>query len=61
MAKILICDPIAQKGMDMLKEAGHDVTIETYTPEQLEVEIAKYDGVIVRSATKIRVPHIKAG
>ncbi len=60
MAKILVADAIAKEGIELLKKAGHDVVVESYDADQLKVEIPKYDGVIVRSATKIRVPHIEA-
>lgn len=59
MAKILIADAIAKEGIELLKNAGHDVVVEKYDADQLKVEIPKYDGVIVRSATKIRVPHLE--
>jgi D-3-phosphoglycerate dehydrogenase len=61
MAKILIADAIADEGIQLLKDAGHDVVVEKYDADQLKIEIAKYDGIIVRSATKVRAPHIEAG
>ncbi|MEZ4812633.1 MAG: hydroxyacid dehydrogenase [Caldisericia bacterium] len=60
MAKILIADAIAKDGIELLKNAGHEVVVESYDADQLKTEISKYDGIIVRSATKVRVPHIEA-
>lgn len=61
--KILVCDPISPRGVDMLKEAGHDVKVwDDITPEQLDEVIGEYHGIIVRSRTKVRKPTIeKAG
>lgn len=57
--KILVCDPIAPKGIEMLKEAGHDVKVwDDITPEQLDENIAEYHGIIVRGRTKVRQPTI---
>ena len=60
--KVLVCDPIADKGVELLKEAGHDVDVKTgMSPEELLACIADYHAVIVRSATKIRKPAIDKG
>jgi D-3-phosphoglycerate dehydrogenase / 2-oxoglutarate reductase len=52
--KVLVTDPLEQKGLQILKDAGFEVK-ETgkLTPEQLCEVIEKYDAVIVRSGTKI--------
>ncbi len=58
--KILVCDPIATEGVELLKKAGHDVKVwDDITPEQLNECVADYDGVIVRSRTKVRQPTIE--
>jgi len=58
--KILVCDPIAPRGVEMLKEAGHDVKVwDDITPEQLDEVIGEYNGVIVRSRTKVRKPTLE--
>ena len=60
--KILIADKIADKGINMLRDAGYDVDIITgQTEEQLVAIIPAYDAVIVRSASKITRPIIEAG
>ena len=60
--KVLICDTIAEEGVKKLKDAGHEVTIKTgLSPEKLVDFIEPFHAVIVRSATKVRTPAIKAG
>ena len=54
MAKVLVADKISTGGVDVLKNAGLDVDVKTGLSEDELVEIApQYDGIIVRSATKI--------
>jgi len=61
MAKILISDPIAKAGVDLLQKEGHEVIIKKMTPEELVGSIGDYDAIIVRSATKVTADVIKAG
>ena len=57
--EILVCDPISPKGVEILKAAGHEVDVnDNISAEDLDKVIRKYDGVIVRSRTKIRQPQI---
>ena len=57
--KILVCDKIAPEGVKRLEAAGHEVDVRTgLAPDELEKVIEPYHAVIVRSATKIRKPHI---
>ncbi len=59
--KILVADKIADKGIDMLRNAGYDVDVRTdQTEEQIVATAAEYDAIIVRSATKITRPIIEA-
>ncbi|HKM78125.1 MAG TPA: hydroxyacid dehydrogenase [Candidatus Bathyarchaeia archaeon] len=61
-AKILICDPIHQDGITLLKNAGFEVSEKpTITATELEQEIAGYDAVIVRGRTKITAAVIQNG
>lgn len=58
--KILVCDPIAPRGVEMLKEAGHEVKVwDDINPEQLDKVIGDYDGIIVRGRTKVRKPTLE--
>lgn len=52
--KVLVADPMSEVGVDILKEAGLDVDVNTgLSPEDQQAIIADYDGMIVRSATKV--------
>jgi D-3-phosphoglycerate dehydrogenase len=53
--KVLICDNLQKAGVDQFKGKGSvkaDV-VSAMTPAELKGKIARYDGIIVRSATKI--------
>jgi D-3-phosphoglycerate dehydrogenase len=56
MYKILISDNVSRECVDILgAAAGIEVTFNTkLTPEELKSVIGEYDGLIVRSATKVR-------
>ncbi len=59
--KVLICDPIADEGVEMMRQAGIEVDVKTgLAPEELERTIGGYDVIVVRSATKVRKPIIEA-
>lgn len=59
--KVLISDPIAPEGVKLLKDAGLEVVEKPgLSPEELKTEIADYDAIIVRSATKVRREIIEA-
>lgn len=52
--KILVSDPMAPEGIKILKDAGFDVVEKTgLSPEDLAKVIPEFDGIIVRSATKV--------
>ncbi len=62
MARILISDPIAEKGVDLLKAAGHQVDVRGgLKPEALAPILGDYDAWIVRSATKATAELIAKG
>ena len=51
--KVLIADAINEKGIENLKEVA-DVVVDTdITPEELADTIHEYNGIIVRSRTKV--------
>ena len=57
--RVLICDRIADAGIDLLREhADVDVKI-GLTPDELLKIIGSYEAVVVRSATKIRANAIE--
>ena len=52
--KVLICDPIDDKGASILKNNGFSVDIlTTITPSELISIASNYDVIVVRSRTKI--------
>ncbi len=52
--KVLIADKAAKEGIEALKSAGFDVDIKTGLNEQQLIDIiADYDGMMVRSETKV--------
>jgi len=54
MKKILICDPVHEEGVKMLKNAGFEVEEKPdISQKELGSIINEYDGIIVRSATKV--------
>jgi len=57
--KLLICDPTDPKAIAAMQEAGIEVDVQDdITPDDLEVAIADYDAMVVRSRTKVREPLI---
>ncbi|MFP4646154.1 MAG: D-2-hydroxyacid dehydrogenase [Candidatus Acetothermia bacterium] len=59
--KILICDPIAEEGVQKLRDAGFELEIKTdLSSEELREEVRIYNAMVVRSATKVREPIIDA-
>jgi D-3-phosphoglycerate dehydrogenase len=54
--KVLISDNLSQVGVDVLRNAGLEVDVNTgLAPEELKKIIGDYDGLIIRSATKVTV------
>jgi D-3-phosphoglycerate dehydrogenase len=59
--KVLVCDPIADQGVEMMRQAGIEVDVRMgLAPEELERTIGGYDVIVVRSATQVRKPLIEA-
>lgn len=60
--KVLVSDPIADQGIKILKDAGIEVVEQSgLSPAELAKIIGDYDGIIVRSATKVTKEVIEAG
>ena len=57
--KVLIADAINEKGIENLKEVAEVVVDTSITPEELADTIHEYDGIIVRSRTKLTADLIK--
>lgn len=61
MPKVLVTDPIAQDGIDLLsREAEVDVHLKP-APDELRELIRDYDALVVRSETKVTSEVIEAG
>lgn len=60
MVKILASDGMQADAIAALKAAGHEVDVQFYEPEKLKEAVKKYNVLVVRSATKVREPHIDA-
>src|SRR5512142_2663023 len=59
--KVLVSDNLSQEGVDILKKGGLDVVVKTgMTPDELKKEIAKYDGLVIRSATRVTADVVAA-
>jgi D-3-phosphoglycerate dehydrogenase len=60
--KVLVSDPLAKEGIEILKKAGIEVVEKTgLSPEELVKVIPEFDGIVVRSATKVTKEVIEAG
>ncbi len=59
--KVLISDNLAPVGAQILQDAGLEVDINTgLAPEELKKIIANYDGLVIRSATKVTAEIVAA-
>ncbi|MBU0673610.1 MAG: phosphoglycerate dehydrogenase [Proteobacteria bacterium] len=59
--KVLISDNLAPIGAKILKDAGLEVDINTgLPPEELKKIISQYDGLVIRSATRVTAEIIEA-
>lgn len=53
MPEILICDPVAGEGLDILRRAGNVVVETGLSEDQLLQRAPRFDAIMVRSQTKI--------
>jgi len=62
MARILVTEPIADGGLDRLREAGHDVDVQLgVSPEDLLGIMPGAQALIIRSATTVTAEVLEAG
>jgi len=59
--KILITDKMANEAIELLKDAGHDVTFDEMDGATLLKEISAYDALMVRGRTKAVTEIVEAG
>lgn len=61
MVKVLVSDKLSPAAIDVFKERGVDVDVKTgLTPDELKAIIADYDGLAIRSATKVTADILSA-
>ncbi len=54
--KVLISDSLAKEGIEILKKSSIDVDVKTgMSPEELRSCIGDYEGLVIRSKTRLRV------
>ncbi len=59
--KVLVSDNLSQVGVDVLRRAGLEVTVQTgLAPAELIDTIGEYDGLVIRSATRVTAELIAA-
>ncbi len=62
MSRVLVSEKIAEPGLDLLREAGHEVDIQLdLSPEQLVEAIVGASALIIRSATTVTAEVLAAG
>lgn len=59
--KIVISDGMSKEGIEILANAGLEITNQKFTPEELLARISEFDAILVRSATKVTKEVIDAG
>ncbi|MBR2472443.1 MAG: D-2-hydroxyacid dehydrogenase [Clostridia bacterium] len=58
MIRVLASDGMEASAVAKLRELGYEVVEQFYEPEELAQKVKEYDVLVVRSATKVRVPNI---
>lgn len=62
MPRVLVTEKIAEPGLDLLREAGHEVDVQlNLSPEQLVEAIVGASALIIRSATTVTAEVLEAG
>jgi D-3-phosphoglycerate dehydrogenase len=62
MARILVTEPIAEGGLDRLRDAGHDVDVQIgFSPDELLGLVPGAHALIIRSATTVTAELLEAG
>ncbi len=58
MIRVLASDGMEASAVAKLRELGYEVVEQFYEPDELAQKVKEYDVLVVRSATKVRVPII---
>jgi len=59
--KVLVTDKSAEEALQVIKDAGHELTYDEMDAETLLKEIPNYDAIMVRSRTKVITDVVNAG
>ncbi len=59
--KILVNDKLAEEAIIKLKDAGFEVDINKREPDKLAEDIKDFDGILIRSGTKVTTEVVKKG
>ncbi len=51
--KVLVCDPIAKEGVEVLKQKAEVDEVKGLSEDELVEKVKDYDAIVVRSATKV--------
>jgi phosphoglycerate dehydrogenase-like enzyme len=51
LSRVLVREPIAERGIRLLRERGFEVDVDGHS--DLAETIARYDAIVIRSATKL--------
>jgi D-3-phosphoglycerate dehydrogenase len=62
MSRILVTEKLAESGLALMREAGHQVEVKTgLTPEELLKEVPGAHALVIRSATQVTAEVLEAG
>jgi len=62
MARVLVTEKLAERGLDALRNAGHDVDVRLdFSPDELLELVVGAEALIVRSATQVTAEVLHAG
>ena len=61
MPKILVADPLAEDGLQRLRQAGEVTVVSKLAEAELIRQIPDFDALVVRSETRVTAPVIEAG
>lgn len=59
--RVLVADPIAREGLEILRAGAQVDVADGLSPLELIARIGNYEALVVRSATKVTAPVIEAG
>ncbi len=60
--RVLVCDPIHDDGVKILREAGYIVYLRiSITASELAEAVGDFDAIVVRSRTKVTEQILEAG